>query len=170
MPRSDVGSWGAPVLSDLLTAHEPTKTFRRSRQLSALNGHTIIAQGRARVRERAALGTQPLNSAAICEAARQRASDLRPNRTQIRRFMESSLSFPTCSHPMNRYCHPSLQGGAIHLFTVGMRAADATATFTIKNLTGEQSVEVLGENRKNGVFADLLAPWGVHLYRTKRLI
>jgi len=62
--------------------------------------------------------------------------------------------------------------GALHVFAAGMRDGDATATFTIKNLSGRQRVEVLDESRtltaENGVFSDQFTPWAVHLYRIKR--
>jgi hypothetical protein len=59
--------------------------------------------------------------------------------------------------------------GSTYLFTVGMRDGTTTATFTVKGLTGDVRVTVLGENReltaKQGAFSDTFAPWDVHLYR-----
>jgi hypothetical protein len=56
-----------------------------------------------------------------------------------------------------------------YLFAVGMRNGRTTATFRVNNLTGEDTVEVIGENRtilsNNGVFKDSFEPWDVHLYR-----
>ncbi len=60
-------------------------------------------------------------------------------------------------------------GGAVYLFAVGMRNGETAVTFSMRGLTGEKKVEVLGENReillKNGVFKDKFEPWDVHLYR-----
>jgi len=56
-----------------------------------------------------------------------------------------------------------------YIFAVGMRNGRTTATFTVRNLAGGDTVEVIGENRtilsKNGVFKDRFEPWDVHLYR-----
>jgi hypothetical protein len=60
-------------------------------------------------------------------------------------------------------------GGALYLFTVGMRDGRTQARFTMPGLAGRKAVEVLGENRtlesNDGVFTDDFAPWDVHLYR-----
>ena len=60
--------------------------------------------------------------------------------------------------------------GAIYLFAVGMREGRTNAIFTVHELAGDRTVEVLGENRviisKDGVFKDTFKPWAVHLYRT----
>jgi hypothetical protein len=60
-------------------------------------------------------------------------------------------------------------GGAIYLFAVVMRKGETAAEFTVNDLVGEKSVEVLGENREiileNGVFKDKFEVWDVHLYR-----
>ena len=59
--------------------------------------------------------------------------------------------------------------GATYVFTVCMRDAKTTATFTVKGLRAAARVEVLGENRRltvaAGRFTDDFAPWSVHLYR-----
>ncbi len=59
--------------------------------------------------------------------------------------------------------------GTLYLFTAGMRGEKTTATFRVRNLPGERSVEVIDESRtidaKEGVFTDEFAPWAVHLYR-----
>jgi hypothetical protein len=59
--------------------------------------------------------------------------------------------------------------GARYLFAVGMRNGETTAAFTLQGLKGENTVEVLGENRtipsKDGLFKDGFGPWDVHLYR-----
>lgn len=59
--------------------------------------------------------------------------------------------------------------GSTYLFAVGMRDGETDATFTIKSLKGERSVEVLDEGRKielkDGVFKDSFNAWDVHLYR-----
>jgi hypothetical protein len=61
------------------------------------------------------------------------------------------------------------QGGAVYVFAVGMRAGQATATFTIAGLAGLRKVEVLDEGRslevRDGVFSDTFQPWDVHLYK-----
>jgi hypothetical protein len=53
-----------------------------------------------------------------------------------------------------------------------MRGGRTTATFTVRGITGERTVDVLGENRtlapKNGVFQDRFAAWDVHLYRCRQ--
>ena len=59
--------------------------------------------------------------------------------------------------------------GSTYLFAVGMRKGETAATFTVKNKKGQQTVEVLGENRtlsaKDGAFTDRFQPYAVHLYR-----
>jgi len=59
--------------------------------------------------------------------------------------------------------------GTTYLFAVAMRNETTTATFTLQQMAGEKTVEVLGENRslaaKDGSFTDRFAPWEVHLYR-----
>jgi len=59
--------------------------------------------------------------------------------------------------------------GKVYLFAVAMRGAVTSATFTLKGLEGDQTVEVIDEHRTlpshNGVFGDHFAPWEVHLYR-----
>ena len=61
--------------------------------------------------------------------------------------------------------------GSTHLFAVGMRDGQTKAAFTLEGVTGDKSVEVLGENRrldsKNGSFSDSFAPWEVHLYQIR---
>lgn len=56
-----------------------------------------------------------------------------------------------------------------YLFAVGMRNASATASFTVAELVGDVSIEVLGEDRtleaRDGRFTDEFAPYDVHLYR-----
>jgi hypothetical protein len=63
-------------------------------------------------------------------------------------------------------------GGAVYLFAVGMREGETTVTFTVRGLTDEKKVEVLGENREilsnNGIFKDKFKPWDVHLYRISK--
>jgi hypothetical protein len=59
--------------------------------------------------------------------------------------------------------------GAVYLFAAGMREGSARATFTLKDVGGDQTVEVLGEERTvvfaNGSFSDRFDAWDVHLYR-----
>jgi hypothetical protein len=59
--------------------------------------------------------------------------------------------------------------GATYLFAVAMRNGETQATFTLAGITGEKTVEVIGENRtllvKDGSFTNHFAPWEVHLYR-----
>ena len=61
--------------------------------------------------------------------------------------------------------------GSSYLFAVAMRSGDTTATFTLKGLTGDKTVEVLGEDRslsaRGGVFSDTFKSWAVHCYRIK---
>ena len=61
--------------------------------------------------------------------------------------------------------------GASYLFAVAMRNGNTTATFTLKGLAGEKTVEVLGEERslsaRNGTFSDSFKSWAVHGYRIK---
>jgi len=58
---------------------------------------------------------------------------------------------------------------ATYLFAVAMREGRTKAQFTVKNLSGDQSIEVLGESRTltgtGGAFEDDFQPWDVHLYR-----
>jgi len=60
-------------------------------------------------------------------------------------------------------------GGATYLFAAGMRDSATEATFTFAGIKGDNSVEVLGENRTlpvtNGSFGDHFEPWAVHLYK-----
>src|ERR1039457_5618001 len=59
--------------------------------------------------------------------------------------------------------------GACYLFTVAMRGGDTTATFTLKGLIGDKTVEVLGEDRslstRGGAFSDIFKSWADHCYR-----
>jgi len=61
--------------------------------------------------------------------------------------------------------------GAAYLLTVAMRGDAVTATFTLADLKGKITIEVLGENRRltatDGVFHDRFRPWDVHLYRLR---
>jgi hypothetical protein len=61
--------------------------------------------------------------------------------------------------------------GASYLFAVAMRNGDTTATFTLKGLAGDKTVEVLGEERglsaRSGAFSDTFKSWAVHCYRIK---
>jgi hypothetical protein len=55
------------------------------------------------------------------------------------------------------------------LFAVAMRGSATSATFTLKGLKGEKSVEAIDEGRSvtavDGRFQDQFEPWQVHLYR-----
>lgn len=59
--------------------------------------------------------------------------------------------------------------GAVYIFAVCMRAAETTATFTVKGLKDAAEVKVLGEDKKidarDGIFKDNFKPWDVHLYQ-----
>jgi hypothetical protein len=59
--------------------------------------------------------------------------------------------------------------GATYVFAVGMRNAPTQATFTVADLAGRQTAEVLGEGRSvpvvEGQFSDDFGAYGVHLYR-----
>ena len=59
--------------------------------------------------------------------------------------------------------------GSTYVFAVEMRGQPCSAEFALKDLNGERSVEVLGENRSlsisDGHFHDHFDPWDVHLYR-----
>jgi hypothetical protein len=61
--------------------------------------------------------------------------------------------------------------GASYLFAVAMRNGDTTATFKLKGLAGDKTVEVLGEERslgaRNSDFSDSFKSWAVHCYRIK---
>lgn len=58
---------------------------------------------------------------------------------------------------------------ALHIFAAASREGETEATFTVPGLTGERTIEVLGENRTlsahDGVFTDRFTDWAVHLYR-----
>jgi len=60
-------------------------------------------------------------------------------------------------------------GEAVYLFAVGMRNRGTNATFTVQDIAGERTVEVIDEDRtltsENGVFQDAFGPYEVHLYR-----
>jgi len=59
--------------------------------------------------------------------------------------------------------------GVIYIFSVAMRDGATTAAFTLRNLPGTTTVEVLGERRtlmaQNGTFKDHFASWDAHIYR-----
>ena len=59
--------------------------------------------------------------------------------------------------------------GARYIFAVGMRNGKTVAKFTIPDMVGRRTIEVLGENRtilsKDGAFSDSFEAWDVHLYR-----
>lgn len=59
--------------------------------------------------------------------------------------------------------------GVTYVFAVGMRGGETTATFTVRELSGGRTVEVLGESRtllaKDGVFKDRFKAWDVHIYQ-----
>jgi hypothetical protein len=61
--------------------------------------------------------------------------------------------------------------GAAYLFAVAMRNGDTTATFTLKGIAADKTVEVLGEGRslnaRAGAFRDAFKSWAVHSYRIK---
>jgi hypothetical protein len=61
--------------------------------------------------------------------------------------------------------------GATYVFAVVMRGEATTATFTLQDLKGKRTVEVIGENRavtsQDGVFTDRFRPWDVHLYKIR---
>jgi len=64
-------------------------------------------------------------------------------------------------------------GGAVYVFSCGMRNGSTDASFLVSGL-GERAVaEVLGENRtveiENGSFTDSFEPWDVHIYRCETL-
>ncbi len=56
-----------------------------------------------------------------------------------------------------------------YIFTIAMDGSITNATVVVAGLEGEQTVEVLFENRtllsKNGVFVDSFSNWDVHIYR-----
>ena len=58
--------------------------------------------------------------------------------------------------------------GQLWIFAVAMRDGSTTAEFTLKNLPGIKSVEVIDEHRSiaapTGVFQDRFEAWDVHLY------
>jgi hypothetical protein len=58
---------------------------------------------------------------------------------------------------------------SIYIFAVGMRDGATTASFTVKGIEGDQTVEVIGESRTvsshNSSFKDSFSPWDSHLYR-----
>jgi hypothetical protein len=60
----------------------------------------------------------------------------------------------------------------LHLFCVNMREAATKGSFTLRDIAGTRSAEVLGENRTvpviDGTFSDDFEPYAVHLYRLPR--
>ena len=62
-------------------------------------------------------------------------------------------------------------GGFTYIFAVAMRPLETKAEFTLKQFSGSETVEVLGENHtvavKEGKFTVQFGPWDVHLYRVK---
>jgi hypothetical protein len=61
--------------------------------------------------------------------------------------------------------------GAAYLLAVAMRSGATTATFTLKGLADDKTVEVLGEDRsliaRSGAFNDAFKSCAVHCYRIK---
>jgi hypothetical protein len=61
--------------------------------------------------------------------------------------------------------------GTTYLFAVAMRNGDTTATFTLKGPAGDETVEVLGEERslsaRSGAFRDSFKSWAAHCYRIR---
>lgn len=59
--------------------------------------------------------------------------------------------------------------GVSYLFAVDMLGTAASATFLLKDVASDRTVEVLGEHRtlsaRHGQFTDRFEPWAVHLYR-----
>ena len=60
--------------------------------------------------------------------------------------------------------------GVEYIFSVPMRNGETSAKFEVSGLTGERTVEVIGESRKlkstaQGSFEDSFKPWQVHLYK-----
>jgi hypothetical protein len=59
--------------------------------------------------------------------------------------------------------------GVTYVFAVAMRDGRTDATFAVRGVEGNRSVEVLGEGRtitsRDGVFKDTFSAWDVHLYR-----
>lgn len=60
-------------------------------------------------------------------------------------------------------------GGALYVFTVGMRNAETKGAFAVAGLKGKAKAEVIGENRTldvtDGAFEDAFKPYDVHLYK-----
>jgi len=63
-------------------------------------------------------------------------------------------------------------GGDIFIFAVAMRPLKSEVRFSIKRLSENTTVEVIGENRElhldSGTFSDSFGEWDVHLYRVRR--
>lgn len=59
--------------------------------------------------------------------------------------------------------------GTTYLFAVSLRNGITLATFALRGIKGERTMEVIGENRtiiaEDGKFGDHFGPWDVHLYR-----
>jgi hypothetical protein len=62
-------------------------------------------------------------------------------------------------------------GDSTYIFAVAMTEGKTRGSFTVKGLSREKNVEVLGENRRievrNGTFEDDFGVWDVHLYRLR---
>lgn len=60
-------------------------------------------------------------------------------------------------------------GAFTYVFAVSMRPGATTASFALRDFSGEATVEVIGESRSlavhNGVFADTFSTYAVHLYK-----
>jgi hypothetical protein len=61
--------------------------------------------------------------------------------------------------------------GYTYLFAVAMRSGSTTVSFMLRDFTGNQTIEVLGEDRSiksiNGGFKDTFSGYGVHIYKVK---
>jgi hypothetical protein len=60
--------------------------------------------------------------------------------------------------------------GFTYIYAVSMRPGTPSATFRLRDFVGNQTIEVVGENRTiesvDGVFQDSFSNWGVHIYKT----
>ena len=115
-----------------------------------------------------ALLHDPVNLAAVT-AINRRIQELAPvlNSATIEGGATVTSSNPDCPVAIMVKRH----AGATYLFAVAMRDVEATATFEVKGLKAQETVEVLDESRsipvRGGKFSDVLRKYEVHLYRIR---
>ncbi len=109
-----------------------------------------------------------LNSPSVIHGMETSSSSLRaPAAPKVTRHDGTSYPFPQAPLAVMMKRHE----GATYVFAVEMRSEEHSATFTVYGLSGDKTVDVLGEDRTltahNGIFSDTFGPWAAHCYHIK---